>query len=321
MNRINFRKLKPELLEKFNRQCVYCGVKLYEPIMANISHFYPKSKYPDLALNTDNLLISCKACYLKKSDKFPLDDNGNPLLIHPIEEKFSDHISQLENGYLEGKTEKGQVTIDILQLNRKSLIEQRVLNMIDMEFDDIISLSNFEIYPTFKDSLKKISELNALTLDGKEDLQNYMKYMLYANTITALETYLCDRFISLVKSEHKHQKSFVQTFKDFKKEKFTFNEIFNKYDEIETKSIDAMKDVLYHDLAKVSGMYRDTFGIDFPIFKKVMKSVKIRHDLVHRSGKTKDGDFHDLDESSISEVVNNCIEFVDLLEEELNQLG
>ena len=320
MNRINFRKLKPELLEKFNNKCVYCGVKLYEAMMADIEQFYPKSIYPDLALNTDNLLISCKACNMIKSDNFPLDDNGNPLLIHPVNEKFSDHIIQLENGYLEGKTERGQVTIDILQLNRGSLIEQRVLDMIDMEFDDIISLSNSEIYPTFKDSLQKISELNLLNLEGKEDLQSYMKYMLYSNTITALETYLCDRFISLVKSKDKHLRSFVQTFKDFKKEKFTTSEIFKKYDEIETKSSDAMKDVLYHDLGKVSGMYRDTFGIQFPVFQEVMKSVMIRHDLVHRSGKTKDGNFHTVDKNLINEVVDNCIEFVDLLEEELSQI-
>jgi len=317
VNRIDFRKLKPELLEKVNNKCVYCGVKLYEPMMANIAHFYPKSIYPNLALDMNNMLILCPVCHMKKSNNFPLDDDGNPLLIHPVEEKFSDHIIQLENGYLEGKTEKGQVTIDILQLNSSSLIEQRVLDMIDMEFDDIISLSNSEIYPTFKDSLKKISALNLLDLEGHED---YMKYMLYANTITALETYLCDRFVSLVKSEDKHLRSFVQTFKDFQNETFNVSEIFKKYDEIETKSNDAMKDVLYHNLPKVSGIYRDTFGIQFPVFKEVMKSIRIRHDLVHRSGKTKDGDFHIVNQNSINEVVNNCIEFVDLLEEELNQL-
>jgi len=320
MNRINFRKLKPELLEKFNNKCVYCGVKLYEPMMADIEHFYPKSIYPHLALDMDNLLIACKACNMLKSNKFPLDGDGNSLLIHPVKENFSDHIIQLKNGYLEGKTEKGQATIDILQLNRSSLIEQRVLDMIDMEFDDTINLSNSEIYSTFKDSLNKIGELNLIDLEGQEDLQNYMKYMLYSNTITALETYLCDRFVSLVNKEDKHLRNFVQTFKDFGEEKFTLNQIFNKYDEIKNKSNKEIKDVIYHNLPKVSGMYRDTFDIQFPVFNEVMKSVNIRHDLVHRNGKTKDGNFHIVDKNLIDEVVNNCIKFVDLLEEELNQL-
>jgi len=65
---------------------------------------------------------------------------------------------------------------------------------------------------------------------------------------------------------------------------------------------------------------RDTFGIKFPKFTEVFKSIKIRHDLVHRSGKTKKGDFHKLDKDSIIHVTKECSNFVNLLEEELKEI-
>lgn len=317
MNRRNYIKLKLELLEKFNNQCVYCGIKIFEPLMASIEHFYPKSLYPELMNAPDNLLIACRACDAIKNNNFPIDENGNPLLINPAKEKFSDHMIQLDNGYIEGTTERGETTIDVLQLNRDALIEQRILAMIDMKFDDNIKLSNTEIYKTYQNSIKKINELNLLELVGQKDLEEYMKYMLYSNTITALETYLCDRFVALVQNNDKHLRNFVQSFHGFKNEKFSINEVFIKYDEIKNKSNNAMKDVLYHDLPKISGMYRDTFEIKFPIFSEVFKSIKIRHDLVHRSGKTKEGDFHKLDKDSIIEVTKECSNFVESLEKEL----
>ena len=245
MNRQNYRKLKPELLKKFNNQCVYCGIKFFEPTMASIEHFYPKSLYPDLVNDSNNLLIACRACNNIKGNKSPIDEDGNLLLINPAKEKFSDHMIQLENGYLEGTTELGQTTIDILQLNRDSLIEQRILDMIDMKFDDNIKLSNSEIYKTYENSIKKINDLNLLELQEEKDLEEYMKYMLYSNVITSLETYLCDRFVALVQNNNKHLRNFVQTFHGFKNEKFSINEVFRKYDDIENEYTCSNSDSVY----------------------------------------------------------------------------
>ncbi len=315
----NFRSIKPELLEKFKYQCAYCGTKLYDPLMADIDHFYPKSSYPHLMDELDNLLITCRACNMIKRDKFPIDDDGNPLLLNPLTEKYSEHIKQTKNGYLEGITERGRETIAILQLNRASLIEQRILDVIKMEFADESILSEHEVYMTFKSSMKNALKLNETELANDLNLRRQMAYMLYANVITALETYLCDRFISLVQNDKKYLRSFVEGFLDYNEEKFLLSEIFIKYDGIESKAIDSMKSVLYHNLPKVSGMFRDTFGIKFPIFSEVFKSVLIRHDLVHRAGKTKDGQFHELNSDSVKSVVNLCSGLVEELEAELRE--
>ena len=61
-----------------------------------------------------------------------------------------------------------------------------------------------------------------------------------------------------------------------------------------------MRDVIYHDLPKVSGMFRDALGIELPNIGEIYKSVFIRHDLVHRNGKTKDGDQHAIKQENIA---------------------
>lgn len=315
----NFRSIKPELLEKFKHQCAYCGTKLYDPLMADIEHFYPKSLYPHLLEESDNLLIACRACNMIKNNKFPVDDDGNPLLLNPLTEKYSEHIKQTKNGYLEGITERGRETIAVLQLNRPSLIEQRILDIIKMEFADEGILSEHEVYMTFESSMKNALKLSETELANDLNLQRQMAYMLYANVITALETYLCDRFISLVQNDKRYLRSFVEGFVDYYEEKFLLSEVFTKYEEIESKAIDSMKSVLYHNLPKVSGMYRDTFGIKFPVFSEVFKSVLIRHDLVHRGGKTKDGQFHELNSDSVKSVVSLCSGLVEELETELRE--
>ena len=321
MNNIGYRKLRSQMLEKFGRKCSYCGTKLYESTQACIEHFYPKSIYPHFANELSNLLIACNTCSMIKRDRFPLDDEGKPLLINPAVEKFSDHIAELDNGYLEGITEKGKQTILVLQLNRPALVEQRVLDVIEMEFCDYRKLSEHETYMTFKTNMRKISRLNAVKLPTSDsNLDSYMAYMLYANSITVLETYLCDRFIAIVQSNKAFLRRFVENFHEYKDEKFSMTELFTIHDGVEDKSINSMKDVLYHNLPKVSGMYRDTFGIHFPQFSEIYKSVMIRHDLVHRGGKTKDGKFHLLNIDSVNSLVSECSNFVEMLESELKAI-
>lgn len=187
-----------------------------------------------------------------------------------------------------------------------------------MEFANDSTPSEHEVLMTFESSINTIRKLNESELTADRSLHKQMAYMLYANVITALETYLCDRFISLVKKDEKTLRKFVESFNDYNDERFSLSELFIKYEEIESKAIESMKGVLYHNLPKVSGMYRDTFGIKFPVFSEVFKSVLIRHDLVHRGGKTKDGAFHDLNSDSVEVVIGLCSKLVEALEAEFH---
>jgi hypothetical protein len=71
-----------------------------------------------------------------------------------------------------------------------------------------------------------------------------------------------------------------------------------------------MVEVIYHNLAKVSKMYNSTFKIEFPDIAAMAKCVHVRHDIVHRNGKTVDGKPVSLDKGVITELIKLTSAFV-----------
>lgn len=88
------RKHAYNILSKINvKVCPYCN-RQYTFTLKNrkvrpqFDHYYPKSRYPYLALSFYNLIPSCSICNQAKSD---LDTYINPI-IYPYEEEFGDDI-------------------------------------------------------------------------------------------------------------------------------------------------------------------------------------------------------------------------------------
>ncbi|HDZ9134260.1 TPA: HNH endonuclease [Vibrio cholerae] len=316
----NIREIKNEMMKDHNGQCVYCGKNMCSPSEAVLDHFLPKSIYPEVALDRKNLVLACRDCNAIKSNKFPVDEEGNGLLLNPNVDDLSEHIQQSKNGLLKGLTERGNIMIDVLNLNRASLVEQRLLKVIDANVTKDGELSGKEVRSVFEESLNKVEQLNGLALPTSLGAENYMSSMLFANVITALETYLCDRFISIVQCDREYLLSFVENFKDFQKEKISLSNIFKEYESIETKAYEAIKDVLYHNLPKVSGIYCSSLEIEFPDYVEVFKAVHIRHDLVHRGGKTKCGKHHPICQADVEGLLKEVRQFYDLLETELAKI-
>lgn len=108
-----------------------------------------------LANDWDNLLISCTRCNRKhknelldgkyaisgKGDHFPILneenrapilttgkalDNEGALILNPCEDEPADHLTFLEDGSVVSETKRGQVTIEILGLNRMDLVNARL---------------------------------------------------------------------------------------------------------------------------------------------------------------------------------------------------
>jgi hypothetical protein len=76
----------------------------------------------------DNYLLACPICNSNyKGEKFPLDKNGNPLLINPVEEEPLHHIKLSPfNGRYGAITVKGHHSIKVYGLNRQILVKGRV---------------------------------------------------------------------------------------------------------------------------------------------------------------------------------------------------
>jgi hypothetical protein len=177
-------------------------------------------------------------------------------------------------------------------------------------------LSNTEFYRTFSDEIASLRVLNSLVIDDL-NAQRTLKKQVHIGTIACLETYLSDAFINTVLSAKSYLRSFFASFKDFKAQKLGMNELLERADQAEEIAKKAMLEVIYHNLAKVSEMYKSTLVISFPDFSEVQKDVGVRHDLVHRNGKTKKGEEIYIDTAKADELIDRVVNFVDQIDREL----
>lgn len=146
-----WKKSRSELDELFRGKCAYCESVID---FGDVEHFRPKggargldgkSFYPDcywwLAYDWDNLLLACETCNQSKRDFFPVsdedkraspEDRGSKLereprlLLDPCgPENPEEEILYTRDGEIVGITERAEVTIKVLSLNREDLRYKR----------------------------------------------------------------------------------------------------------------------------------------------------------------------------------------------------
>lgn len=166
-----------------------------------------------------------------------------------------------------------------------------------------------EHHESFNEAINNVEHL--LTPDTIDLRKKYLLRLLYVNVITILETYLSDLFISAVGNDKSLLRRFVETTPKFKSEKISVSEVFKAVEEIEKKARSYLTDVVWHHLSRVKPMFKDTLDIEFPTNMGILfKAVLVRHDLVHRNGKKKDGGEHDISVETITELIKEAKEFV-----------
>jgi nucleoid DNA-binding protein len=186
----------------------------------------------------------------------------------------------------------------------------------DNQLDAILSNTNF--HDTFSEEIKSLIVLNNIVITN-DKAQKSLKRQIYIGAITCLETYLSDAFINTVLSNKKYLQSFFCSFKDFETQKLSKNQLFTEFNKAEETATKAMSEVIYHNLPKVSNMYKSTLNISFPEFGKFTKYVETRHDLVHRNGKNTDGKEITINYKIVDEVINDIKNFVNEIDQLLQE--
>lgn len=68
-----WRGLRYATLEKYGNKCQACGRSPNNGTIIHVDHIKPRSYYPELALDPDNLQILCEDCNIGKSNRFKKD--------------------------------------------------------------------------------------------------------------------------------------------------------------------------------------------------------------------------------------------------------
>ncbi|MEB6666346.1 HNH endonuclease [Acinetobacter vivianii] len=117
----NHNQIKIPLSTSSYHKCAYCETDLADPATyMEVEHFIPKSKDPDLVVNWQNLLPSCKRCNGTKSD----DDIIAKPIINPFDHEPKEEL-YFDVFCIFGKTELGINSVEILNLNDEKLFLKR----------------------------------------------------------------------------------------------------------------------------------------------------------------------------------------------------
>ena len=153
-----YKRMKDELFSLYHGKCAYCESPLRLSSWDQLDHFRPKNRVLDehsrvvcinragkphggyywLAYEWTNLLPSCAVCNQRKGAIFPVlagsvhakqpgqESGEKPIFIHPVNDDPADHLEYVPAaGFLKSKTPRGKGCIDLLDLNREELVNER----------------------------------------------------------------------------------------------------------------------------------------------------------------------------------------------------
>lgn len=126
------QNLRRKVEERANGICEYCrsnSSEFFPDILLECDHIIPTSKGGKNTL--ENLAFCCRRCNLSKFNETEGADplSGNTVrLFNPRIEDWNEHFAWSEDySMVIGLTKIGRATIEVIDLNRATLIEQRLL--------------------------------------------------------------------------------------------------------------------------------------------------------------------------------------------------
>jgi hypothetical protein len=187
-------------------------------------------------------------------------------------------------------------------------------------FYGIKTISTYRAFVENIHYVKNLMNAKNITVTNP-DLQEHLRQLLYANVISAMETYLSDTFISvsIKKSEFllkylsktgrlKEKKTFQEFYTELFKQAKSNNMYIDRYASI--MCIADMREITFHNMDTSQNLYKQVLGVKLTIPKEIRTAVYIRHDLVHRNGKDKNDNKINISLIDLEKLVNLISAFV-----------
>ena len=171
----SFKKnLREYMYDKQNKLCAFC--RIHVPLACvpmHREHIVYKNEHPQWMFLPENLCVACPTCNEFKGTTEVLEDpqtvsypnkSTGFKIIHPLYDKYSDHIELVGDVLYKGKSDKGIFTINTCHLYRVDLAEERVdMKMLSENKGKIIA------------ELIGLSKLPDLYVDEKDKLLKYVE--------------------------------------------------------------------------------------------------------------------------------------------------
>ncbi len=150
---------KEALINASFEKCIYCESKVTHVYFGDIEHLKPKSIYPDLEFEWDNLGFVCAVCNNAKGNKYSEDTP----YINPYEENPDDFLITV-GAFLKNKlgSERGELTTLDIELNRPALVEKRQIRLdaIEKAINSCMRTKNINLKNAALEAIKQESNEN-----------------------------------------------------------------------------------------------------------------------------------------------------------------
>lgn len=171
----------------------------------------------------------------------------------------------------------------------------------------------------FHTQIQSVIEL--LDVQAANETQFSLLVMLHGHIVAAVESYLASTFIYKVTNSDILIRKLVETDPVLAKMKFTLKEIYEKHENLQLTVASYLRDLIFHDLAKVKPMFKDVLGCDFGDITWLFEAINIRHHCVHRAGLDKEGCRVDLTKASIRELAFQSKKLVNSVESSVSAIS
>lgn len=179
--------------------------------------------------------------------------------------------------------------------------------------------------PVYQAFNKTIDDVKALTsgvlLDQKSQM---LARMLLSQSITALEVFLADTLILTVANNTDAQGRLLRS-KDLGigSAQFKLADAIGVEDFSKEKLLEHLRAVSFHNLKKVTGLFRVGLGIDIAPkdeeLERIQKAIKMRHDCVHRNGLDREtGEVQQIDKAMLSGLIETLLSMVKSVDEKVD---
>lgn len=149
--------------------------------------------------------------------------------------------------------------------------------------------------------------------------------MVLVQQFSVLEAYLADTLTNQVLKNADVLLKAVKEIKGLKEEKVTLAQVVTDSEIVGKMVAIHLRNLLYHKFTKIVEIWKVTLGHSiFPdkdVTRRMFKAAEIRHDCVHRNGKTKEGKKHNIDSPFVKQVDEDIYAMIEHIEFELAETG
>lgn len=159
-----------------------------------------------------------------------------------------------------------------------------------------------------------------------DDWTSTVNRMVFVNCFAALEAYLSDTLLNLLSANRAALERILEQEAELKDDRISLFEALTDADVVAKRVRAHFQKQIFHNLAKVSVFFRIAGRFDiFPnddVKRRLFSALPVRHDCVHRNGRTKDG-VHRLEVTAtfVSQIAGDMLALVDHVESCIQAAG